>query len=213
MDPRPVGRDGRPYGPVPRGWAKYRGLFHHGRRTILSYSVGGAAILECPGVLVEGDTQLYSRTLSIGPAAHKLSARIAPASLNVALVGKELDGVHWQADGGFQVLNVPARAGTLRLKVLVSTKPIEAERDLSVEDLAELTHGSAPRWPERVKTPLRTLHDEVFTVDEITLPTANPWNCQVRATGHDFFADEKRAAVCTWDGDVWIVEGVDQDEG
>jgi hypothetical protein len=41
------------------------------------------------------------------------------------------------------------------------------------------------------------------------MATANPWNCQLRLTGFDFFADGKRAAVCTWDGDVWLVGGLD----
>ncbi|NDH06706.1 heme-binding protein, partial [bacterium] len=30
----------------------------------------------------------------------------------------------------------------------------------------------------------------------------------MRLTGFDFFKDSKRAAVCTWDGDVWLVEGL-----
>ena len=31
----------------------------------------------------------------------------------------------------------------------------------------------------------------------------------MRLGGFDFFADGKRAAVCTWSGDVWIVSGID----
>ncbi len=31
----------------------------------------------------------------------------------------------------------------------------------------------------------------------------------MRLTGFDFYADGRRAAVCTWDGDVWLVEGID----
>ena len=43
----------------------------------------------------------------------------------------------------------------------------------------------------------------------LTHPANNPWNCQLRLTGFDFYADGRRAAVCTWDGDVWLVDGVD----
>jgi glucose/arabinose dehydrogenase len=32
----------------------------------------------------------------------------------------------------------------------------------------------------------------------------------MRLTGVDFFADGKRAAVCTMDGDVWTVSGIDE---
>ena len=33
VDPRPLGRDGRQYGPLPRRWAQYRGLYHNGNRS------------------------------------------------------------------------------------------------------------------------------------------------------------------------------------
>jgi hypothetical protein len=36
-------------------------------------------------------------------------------------------------------------------------------------------------------------------------PEANPWLAQCRFTGLDFFSDG-RLAVCSWDGDVWVVE-------
>ena len=39
-DPRITGRDGRRYGPLPRSWAKYKGTYHFGDQTIVSYSVG-----------------------------------------------------------------------------------------------------------------------------------------------------------------------------
>ena len=35
-DPRMVGRDGRKYGPLPRDWAQYRGLYSHGDRVVIS---------------------------------------------------------------------------------------------------------------------------------------------------------------------------------
>ena len=44
------GRDGRRYGPMPRRWAHYRGLYHHGDRVILAYTVGTADVLETPGL-------------------------------------------------------------------------------------------------------------------------------------------------------------------
>ena len=90
---------------------------------------------------------------------------------------------------------------------------VDEDRLPKLADLTSLTHGGPPRWPQRVTTKIETVFDEIFTVDNLTLPSDNPWNCQVRATGHDFFQDGKRAALCTWDGDVWIVDGVDQPEG
>ena len=52
--------------------------------------------------------------------------------------------------------------------------------------------------------------DGPFAVDVLTVPQSNPWLCQLRLSGLDFLADGRTAAVCTWDGDVWLVEGVDR---
>ena len=51
-----------------------------------------------------------------------------------------------------------------------------------------------------------------FAVDLLPVPQSNPWLCQLRLSGFDFLADGRRAAVCTWDGDVWLVDGVDRPE-
>ncbi|MFV1996226.1 MAG: hypothetical protein ACC661_12380, partial [Verrucomicrobiales bacterium] len=50
--------------------------------------------------------------------------------------------------------------------------------------------------------------EKAFVIDEVTLPVPNPWKRNVRLSGLDFFKDG-RAAVCTYDGDVWIVDGID----
>src|ERR1019366_8509378 len=48
-----------------------------------------------------------------------------------------------------------------------------------------------------------------FASDLLTPPEANPWACRFRLSGLDFFDGGHRAAVCSWDGDVWVVDGVD----
>jgi len=59
--PRFLGRDDRPYGPLPRDWAHYKGLYHHGSRVIVSYTVGRTSVLEMPAVSCwDGDVWLVS---------------------------------------------------------------------------------------------------------------------------------------------------------
>src|SRR6185503_3278436 len=48
-----------------------------------------------------------------------------------------------------------------------------------------------------------------FQLDTLTIPYDTPSKSYMRLTGLDFFSDGKRAAVCTMDGDVWIVSGID----
>ncbi|MFO0850585.1 MAG: hypothetical protein U0871_18800 [Gemmataceae bacterium] len=53
--------------------------------------------------------------------------------------------------------------------------------------------------------------DGPFAVDTFALPDRNPWNAQLRLTGFDFLPGG-RMAVCSWDGDVWLVSGLDRPE-
>ena len=50
-DQRVLGRDGRRYGPLPRAWARFRGAYAHGDKTIIRYSVGTTEVLEMPGLI------------------------------------------------------------------------------------------------------------------------------------------------------------------
>ena len=79
-DRRVEGRDGRRYGPLPRDWAKFRGLYHHGQQVVLSYSVGSTGVLELPRVL-SGDESprgpMFLRTLNLGPRERDLVLQIA----------------------------------------------------------------------------------------------------------------------------------------
>ncbi len=68
-DPRPKGRDGRPYGPLPRRWARYNGQYRYGERVILSYSVGTATVLESPGLELGKAGAVFTRTLNVGQRA------------------------------------------------------------------------------------------------------------------------------------------------
>ena len=47
-----------------------------------------------------------------------------------------------------------------------------------------------------------------YVIDTITLPFKNPFNALLFCGGHDFLPDG-RAAICTLHGDVWIVDGID----
>jgi hypothetical protein len=73
--------------------------------------------------------------------------------------------------------------------------------------------GGPAHWPEAVVTKgvlnTSTTPDGAYTTDSITAPTDNPWKRRVRFGGMDFFADGRRAALCTHDGDIWIVSGID----
>lgn len=77
VDQRVEGRDGRQYGPLPREWAEYKGMYRHGDRTVISYNVGDAAILETPSLQGGGEHPVYVRHLQIGARDHELKLQVA----------------------------------------------------------------------------------------------------------------------------------------
>ncbi len=53
------------FGPLPREWAKYKGLYHHGERIVLSYSVGQGQVLESPWANKAAGSVVFSRSMRI----------------------------------------------------------------------------------------------------------------------------------------------------
>ena len=126
-------------------------------------------------------------------------------------------GAKWlQGDGGCLLLSLPA--GDEPLQFVLSVAPLR--RNVASEsltalvsqpplDLASLTHGGPQRWPEELKTEIKVGPDNgPFTSDVFSTPINNPWFAQLRLTGFDFYPDGDRMAVCSWDGDVWLVSGI-----
>lgn len=78
-------------------------------------------------------------------------------------------------------------------------------------DFAGWDRGGLALWPVPVRSEAKVGQDDgPFAVDTLTAPQENPWSCRVRPSGFDFLPGGDRAAVCTWDGDVWIVGGIDR---
>ena len=50
-----------------------------------------------------------------------------------------------------------------------------------------------------------------FEIDRISWPEENPWDSWMRFGDFDFLEDGDAAAISTWNGDVWRVDGLDAD--
>jgi len=68
--------------------------------------------------------------------------------------------------------------------------------------------GGPTQWPQVLETRIISGTARPFAIDTIELPTDNPWNALLFCSGHDFLADGS-ALVCTMQGDVWHVTGLD----
>jgi putative heme-binding domain-containing protein len=74
--------------------------------------------------------------------------------------------------------------------------------------LAAVTRGGKAQWPQVLATRGSLGRGKPYAIDTIAVPTNNPWKALMHLGGHDFFPDGS-AAVCTMEGDVWSVRGLD----
>lgn len=227
-DPR-IGKEG----PLPRDWAHYKGLYVHGDKVVLSYSVGDMDVLEMPEMHT---STVMLRRIHLGPTKSEQRMAICRTGgwkvkisklLNLAEVSRgkaELAfGAYGQRDDPCHIENVddllqlrfPASDHARTFFVLHVWTPDEIPKGetpkIADVDVTEFAKGGPARWTETIETAV-TLGDNKtgpYTLDQIALPEKNPWNASIRFAGLDFF-DDGRAALCTWDGDVWIVEGLDR---
>ena len=70
--------------------------------------------------------------------------------------------------------------------------------------------GGAAHWKETVITKGTISPDTAaYVTDKLTLPLKNPWKRNVRMADISFFKDGRAAAV-TFEGDVWLIDGIDK---
>lgn len=73
--------------------------------------------------------------------------------------------------------------------------------------LRDVLKGGTPQWPQRFATKARLGTARPYAIDTIDLPTDNPWKVLLFCGDHDFLPDGS-ALVCTMQGDVWRVTGL-----
>ncbi|MFT5884236.1 MAG: cytochrome c5 [Arcticibacterium sp.] len=214
-DPRFTARDKRKFGPLPREWAHYKGLYQYNDRVIISYTVGNAQVLETFGIETFGEQPIFTRTLNISNADKPLKMRVAPSGTSLALVGK---GGILENQVGFGVLNVKP-SQTVSIKILMAkpgTKGLQeyAKSTEEPENLKTLIKGGPARYPQKLTTEIQKgEQDGPFQVDILNPPFDSPWKNQFRLSGLDFYEDPNKGVICSTDGDVWLVEGFTENSG
>ncbi|MSU27516.1 MAG: hypothetical protein EXS27_06325, partial [Pedosphaera sp.] len=227
-------------GRLPTEWAKYRGLYLNGWNVVLKYTVGGADVLEMPGVEVVGEGKIVTRTFELdtktpqtllvcdgvpegGAAGAKLNFELPVAgnepaqSLAIAVQGGK--GVTLENANGRVLAKIPAGKQSFRIALWKGPKadfaPVEAVLNSAAKlpSLAALTKGATGRWTQPVVAQtVPGTNDGPYVVDDLTPPVPNPWNAKTFFGGFDFLPDG-RAAVACFHGDVWIVSGLDDKAG
>ena len=206
-DPRPKGKDGKPYGPGPTA---FEGLYKHGNKTVLAIGTNGTTALESPAWIDYGSTPVFVRTINIRNVITSHYVRLAPESMNVVVQG---DGKLINEKGDW-VLEMPNHIREVKARVFLSKCDSGSLNTLAANfkepmDLTPLTKGGPAQWPQTVTTKsVAGEEDGAFIADDFPLPLENPFHSWMRPGGFDFTPDGKAAIVAMWNGDVWRVDGV-----
>lgn len=222
-------------GPLPAEQARWSGVYTVGDRAVLAYTVGGTELYEQPGSVKVGDQVGIVRTLRTGRIAAPLTlvAAEAPAAERfvvrgntaiaqqrgsdtvtaVSVVGAPR-GARLQVERDrYLTLRLPAGGGSL-FRVVVWRGPA-AERaafDRMLRgrtEMADFRRGGPARWAgAEVTRGTRSPDTAAYVTDAIAVPIPNRWRRNVRVADVDFLGDG-RAAVVTFEGDVWMVAGID----
>lgn len=150
--------------------------------------------------------------------SHQPALPSSPAGVMVAGIAGSDGSLRWQNAGNDLRLHIPAGKSPLRFTLWMAQTDGEQQTATIVDevfidqperDLTAFTAGGPRRWPEKLTTHATLGNDDgPFAVDTLTAPFDNPWFCRMRLTGFDFFPGGDRAAVCAWDGSVWLVDGL-----
>ena len=149
----------------------------------------------------------------------------------VGLVGAAKDAKLEIVDGTRVIVRFPKGSAAATFNVVIwkgaaSGKAAFAGFLTDKPKLADYKKGGKQHWPTPIVTKgqlaTSTTPDGAFVSDRITTPypgvySGNPqdwkdniFKRRIMIGGLDFFSDGKRAAVSTWEGDIWIVSGLDE---
>ena len=219
-------------GALPKGWAHFKGHYVHNDKVIFSYSVGEGKVLDMPGIVKQKGLKALTRTVQV---EHPSTSVILLAenddsqiektdqTFTVSLEGRTCNfslvdfsnGVKLFVWENLLLCEVPK--GKSRFKVAMwagdpAYQPAVQSAAGKAEDLSKLTDGGSAQWgdPIPAESELSDNQTDAYVVDKIGVPFNNPHEPKMRIGAFDFFKDGKTAAVCTWDGDVWIVSHIDE---
>lgn len=223
-------------GPLPDSHGRFLGIEDCGTTAVLHYRVGQTQVQEWHEVrTLAGQTvilrhfaiehgkqttaQPQSLHLALGPAAWltpttRLATSPTPGGGQLA-VATNSDALKLATQNGeLTATYTPAPGGKEhRFTLALALAPGAADASSLPGQIGATppapTPGNARRWPESITTTgtIGSVKANGLALDLLALPETNPWKRRVRAADIGFLAPD-RAAVLTYDGDVWLADGI-----
>lgn len=174
-------------GPIAPESGRFSGIRLVGDIAQIEYTVGATQVRE----RITSEVGKITRLLQVDPHPGKIHLRIGAG---------EADWLSLDA----------SEAATTHRITLTENGIVSLSSGTPFENLPAPTR----RWPESVQTgaPVAPVRDGPWVFDDLPIPIVNPWERNVRLADLAFFPDG-RAALVSFDGDVWIAKGLNSSEG
>lgn len=241
QDPRPSSQEveGWRWGPVPTTIGRWNGAYIHGNSVVLSYSIGSTDIVELPGSEISEGLTVFTRTFRMGKSDHRMYLNVAETTdgTEVKVTGNSGFIFHGERRDSVTAVSVQGGHGAVKISenryisvelphstqkeeftVVVwkgrTTDLVKFERIATgiTKSLPDYEKGGPGYWRDDVITSVQPAPDTAaFVTDRIMLPVPNPWKRNVRIGDIGFFKNGD-AAVSTYEGDVWIIEGLNKSQ-
>jgi mono/diheme cytochrome c family protein len=242
-DPRPASPhpEDPSWGPVSPDIGRWNGIHLTDEGPVLSYTISNTEILEAPGSIELDGGTIFTRTFKVGPADEKLTLKAGevPDAVGSETNGNQMKFFHPDEEtvtflsisgatdmvrfeiieDRFAVVKIEERSESSEFTLLI-LKGHKDEFEEVMQSVGQhsftvpsVEQGGPNLWPESVRTRGHVAPDtSAYVIDKLTLPVPNPWNRNIRVVDVAFFEDG-RAALITFEGDVWIVDGIDDHLG
>jgi cytochrome c2 len=218
--PEEVGR-----GPLPEHMGRFTAVRHVRDGVVLEYTAGPAAVREWLTVPEGTGEPTVQRHFEVGPSSVPLLVVLGVTAADARVVLGTGEGVT-PALEQLPAPSVPegsseARGGVLwAVRVPAHSEPVAFCAALGGSGATPAPPrcaipGDPPavRWPQEVATAItRSTATDPFVVDDVALPTENPWRRHVRVSDVQFLTDGTGFAV-TLEGDIWKVQGLHEPSG
>ncbi|HVV01296.1 MAG TPA: DUF6797 domain-containing protein, partial [Verrucomicrobiae bacterium] len=214
FDPRPPGADPREIGrgPLPESMGRFKALQLTETGVALEYSIAGTQVQEkVSSRVIAGVAQIERRFHLTGIRRPLWLLLGRSGSLNgnritIRVICKEPAAALLSQEGPNQIdcIHIQPSGKSLDFSVLMGINPTNGPGESAAID-----RPPVPRWPQHLVTSgILSSNRAAYVVDEIPLPLKNPWKRNIRLADLAFFPNGNAAAV-TFDGDVWIISGLD----
>ena len=223
-------------GPISLEDGRWDGVSVVGDRAVLRYEVRGTDIAELVTSVSEGDAVGVVRLLEMEAIQNSLTLVLGEfragnridlsrdrltvyhaGSDTLTMIGivGDVDHVHMSMlEGRYALLRIAPTAEQTTLRAAMWKGPA-SKADIFEQllhtplEMPDYRTGGPAHWNvEETTQGVLGQSQGAYAVDALTLPLPNRWQRNVRVSGIDFF-DDGRAALSTYDGDVWVVDGID----